>query len=130
MEGTETLCPLATTSNHRWWPGTSSRLLSVKPEEWMHLSPIYTRMHNYWIRYAKSTSQYSLAFSLKVRDDWGSQVNPHNAVTRHKFSIPAIRERGLHTQPRRSSYFQLKAVGSAAAVTVIVHCNSRNITLL
>ncbi len=44
--------------------------------EWMHLSPIYTRVHREWLRYAKSTSQYSLAFSLKVRDDWGSQVNP------------------------------------------------------
>ncbi len=33
-------------------------------------------VHREWLRYAKSTSQYSLAFSLKVRDDWGSQVNP------------------------------------------------------
>ncbi len=33
-------------------------------------------MHGEWLRYAKSTSQYSLAFSLKVRDDWGFQVNP------------------------------------------------------
>ncbi len=30
MEGTETLCPHTTTSNHRWLPGTHSRLLSVK----------------------------------------------------------------------------------------------------
>ncbi len=35
----------------------------------MHLSPIYTRVHGEWLRYAKSTNQYSLAFSLKVRDD-------------------------------------------------------------
>ncbi len=28
-----------------------------------------------WLRYAKSTSQYSLAFSLNARDDWGFQVN-------------------------------------------------------
>ncbi len=50
--------------------------LKQKFDEWMHLSPIYTRLHGEWLRYAKSTSQYSLAFSLKVRDDWGSQVNP------------------------------------------------------
>ncbi len=64
-------------------PGTRSRLLSGKPDEWMHLSPLYTRMHGEWLRYAKSTSQYSLAFSLKVRDDWGFQVNPlcHHDIT-------------------------------------------------
>ncbi len=38
MEGTETLCPDATILNHRWLPGTCSRLLSIKPNEWMHLS--------------------------------------------------------------------------------------------
>ncbi len=37
---TLTLCPHATILNHRWLPGTRSRLLSVKPDEWMHLSPI------------------------------------------------------------------------------------------
>ncbi len=47
-----------------------------KSDEWMNLSPFYTRMHGEWLRYAKSTSQYSLPFSLKVRDDWGFQVNP------------------------------------------------------
>ncbi len=41
----------------------------------MHLSPFYTRMHGEWLRYANSTSQYSLAFSL-YKDDWGFQVNP------------------------------------------------------
>ncbi len=30
-----------------------SRLLSIKPNEWMHLSPFYTRMHGEWLRYAK-----------------------------------------------------------------------------
>ncbi len=50
-------------------------LLSVKPDEWMHLS----------LRYAKFTSQYSLAFSLKVRDDWGFQVNP---LCRHDITSP------------------------------------------
>ncbi len=83
MEGTETLCPHATILNHCWLPGTCSRLLSGKPDEWIHLSPFYTRMHGEWLRYAKSTSQYSLAFSLKVRDDWGFQVNPicHHYIT-------------------------------------------------
>ncbi len=82
MEGTETLCPHATILNHRWLPGTHSRLLSGKPDEWMHLSPFYTRMYGEWLRYANSTSQYSLAFSL-YRDDWGFQVNPlcHHDIT-------------------------------------------------
>ncbi len=84
MEGTETLCPHATILNHRWLPGTRSRLLSGKPDEWMHLSPFYTRMHGEWLRYANSTSQYSLAFSL-YRDDWGFQVNP---LCRHDITSP------------------------------------------
>ncbi len=54
----------------------SHSYLKQKSDKWMHLSPIYTRMYGEWLRYTKSTSQYSLAFSLKVRDDWGSQVNP------------------------------------------------------
>ncbi len=85
MEGTETLCPHATILNHRWLPGTCSWLLCGKPDEWVHLSPFYTRMHGEWLRYAKSTSQYSLAFSLKVRDDWGFQVNP---LCRHDITSP------------------------------------------
>ncbi len=84
MEGTETLCPHATILNHRWLPGTLSRLLSGKPDEWMHLSPFYTRMHGEGLRYANSTSQYSLAFSL-YRDDWGFQVNP---LCRHDITSP------------------------------------------
>ncbi len=84
MEGTETLCPHATILNHRWLPGTRSRLLSGKPDEWMHLSPFYTRMYGEWLRYANSTSQYSLAFSL-YRDDWGFQVNP---LCRHDITSP------------------------------------------
>ncbi len=84
MEGTETLCPHATILNHRWLPGTRSRLLSGKPDEWMHLSPFYTRMHGEWLRYANSTRQYSLAFSL-YRDDWGFQVNP---LSRHNITSP------------------------------------------
>ncbi len=82
MEGTETLCTHATILNHRWVPGTRSRLLSVKPDEWMHLSPIHTRVHGEWLRYAKSTSQWRF---LLVRDDWGFQVNP---LCRHDITSP------------------------------------------
>ncbi len=86
MEGTETLCPHATILNQRWLPGTRTQLLSIKPDEWIHLSPFYTCTQGEWLRYAKFTSQYSLPFSHKVRDDWGFQVNPQ-----------CSRERGLCT---------------------------------
>ncbi len=46
-----------------------------KSNQWMHLSPFYTRVHGEWLRYAKSTSQFIGVFSL-VRDDRGFQVNP------------------------------------------------------
>ncbi len=81
MERTEMLCPHAIISNHRLLPGTWYQVLSGKSDEWMHLLPFYTRMHGELLRYATSTSQYSLAFSLKVRDDWGSQVNPYVLTT-------------------------------------------------
>ncbi len=45
----------------------SSRLLSIKPNEWMHLSPFYTRMHGEWLRYAKSTSQFHWRFLFSQR---------------------------------------------------------------
>ncbi len=61
-----------------------SRLLSVKPNEWMHLSPFYTRMHGEWLRYAKSTSQFHWRFLL-VRDVRGFQVNP---LCRHDITSP------------------------------------------
>ncbi len=61
-----------------------SRLLSVKPNEWMHLSPFYTRMHGEWLRYAKSTSQFHCHFVL-VRDVRGFQVNP---LCRHDITSP------------------------------------------
>ncbi len=63
----------------------SSRLLSVKPNEWMHLSPFYTRMHGEWLRYAKSTSQFHWRFLL-VRDVRGFQVNP--PLCRHDITSP------------------------------------------
>ncbi len=47
----------------------------LKSNEWMHLSPFYTRMHGEWLRYAKSTSQFHWRFLL-VRDVRGFQVNP------------------------------------------------------
>ncbi len=62
----------------------SSRLLGVKPNEWMHLSPFYTRMHGEWLRYAKSTSQFHWRFLL-VRDVRGFQVNP---LCRHDITSP------------------------------------------
>ncbi len=62
----------------------SSRLLRVKPNEWMHLSPFYTRMHGEWLRYAKSTSQFHWRFLL-VRDVRGFQVNP---LCRHDITSP------------------------------------------
>ncbi len=46
-----------------------------KSNEWMHLSPFYTRMHGEWLRYVKSTSQFHWRFLL-VRDVRGFQVNP------------------------------------------------------
>ncbi len=46
-----------------------------KSNEWMHLSPFYTRMHGEWLRYAKSTSQFHWRFLL-VGDVRGFQVNP------------------------------------------------------
>ncbi len=62
----------------------SPRLLSVKPNEWMHLSPFYTRMHGEWLRYAKSTSQFHWRFLL-VRDVRGFRVNP---LCRHDITSP------------------------------------------
>ncbi len=40
----------------------SSRLLNVKPNQWVHLSPFYTRVHGEWPRYAKSISQFQWRF--------------------------------------------------------------------
>ncbi len=62
----------------------SSRLLSVKPNQWTHMSPFYTHMHGECLRYAKSTSQYHWRFLL-IRDDRGFQVNP---LCRHDITSP------------------------------------------
>ncbi len=71
-----------------------------KSNEWMHLSPFYTRMHGEWLRYAKSTSQFHWRFLL-VRDVRGFQVNPlcRHDITRsdrqignyYTLSIPFVR---------------------------------------
>ncbi len=56
--------------------GTHSRLLSVKPELVNpHCCNIYPHVRGV-ARHVKSTSQLSLAFSYKLRDDWCSLVNP------------------------------------------------------
>ncbi len=54
-----------------------------KSNEWMHLSPFYTRMHGEWLRYANPLANFIGVFSL-VRVVRGFQVNPlcrHN-ITR------------------------------------------------
>ncbi len=79
------LCSHAIISNHRLLPGTRYQVLSGKSDEWMHLLPFYTRMHGELLRYATSTSQYSLACSLKVRDDWGSQ---RKSICSHDITSP------------------------------------------
>ncbi len=59
-----------------------------KSNEWMHLSPFYTRIHGEWLRYAKSTSQFHWRFLL-VRDVRGFQVNPlcRHDITRSDWQI-------------------------------------------
>ncbi len=89
MEGTETLCPHATISNHRWFARDSSRLLSIKPNEWMHLSPFYTRMHGEWLRYAKSTRQFHWRFLFSQR--WSGLPSKCPMSSRHNVSVPSIR---------------------------------------
>ncbi len=66
-----------------------------KSNEWMHLSPFYTRMHGEWLRYAKSTSQFHWRFLL-VRDVRGFQVNPlcRHDITRSDRQIGNL---GFHT---------------------------------
>ncbi len=66
-----------------------------KSNEWMHLSPFYTRMHGEWLRYAKSTSQFHWRFLL-VRDVRGFQVNP---LCRHDITR-SDRQIGNHSSLR------------------------------
>ncbi len=57
---------------------------------------LLNEIYAHGLMYAKSTSQYSLAFSLKVSGDWGFQVNSLNVPTCN-VSVPSIREQGLRT---------------------------------
>ncbi len=84
MEGTETLCSPCHNLEPSLVARDSSRLLSVKPNQWTHLPPFYTRMHGECLRYAKSTSQFHWRFLL-IRDDRGFQVNP---LCRHDITSP------------------------------------------
>ncbi len=70
-------------------------LLGVKPNQWTHLSPFYTRMHGEWLRYAKSTSQFHWRFLLSQR--WLGLPSKSPMSSRHNVSVPSIRERGLRT---------------------------------
>ncbi len=73
----------------------SSRLLSVKPNQWTHLSPFYTHMHGEWLRYAKSNSQFHWRFLFNQR--WLGLPSKSPMSSQHNISIPSIRERGLCT---------------------------------
>ncbi len=69
-------------------------LCPVKPNQWMHLSPFYTRVHGEWLRYAKSTSQFHWRFLFSQR--WSGLPSKSPMSSRHNVSVPSIRERGLH----------------------------------
>ncbi len=77
-------------SNHRWLPGTRFRLLRVD-------TPVASLYPRAWgvAEHAKSTSQFSLAFSLNQRGFGLSSKTPMSS--RHNVSVPSIRERGLRT---------------------------------
>ncbi len=80
-----------------------------KSDQWMHLSPIYTRVHGEWLRYANSTSQFHWRFLL-VRDDWGFQVNPlcRHDITRSDRQIGnlSLRRVRIHTGRNGSLIWQ------------------------
>ncbi len=46
-------------------PGTCSRLLSVKPNEWMHMSALYTCMHREWLSMQNLLAKFHWHFLLK-----------------------------------------------------------------
>ncbi len=74
----------------------TSRLLSVKPNQWTHLSPYYTRMHGEWLSYAKSTSQFHWRFLLSQR--WSGLPSKSPMSSRHNVSVPSIRERYIRNR--------------------------------
>ncbi len=62
----------------------SSQLLSVKPNQWMHLSPFYTVCTGSGSGMQNPLANFISVFSL-VRDDQGFQVNP---LCRHDIMSP------------------------------------------
>ncbi len=66
-----------------------------KPNQWTHLSPFYTHMHEEWLRYAKSTIQFHWRFLFSQR--WSGLPSKSPMSSRHNVSVPSIRERGLRT---------------------------------
>ncbi len=82
MEGTETLCPHATTSNHRRSQGTCSQLLSLKP------------MHGEWLSMQNPRAKFHWRFLLKS-EMIGAPELTTNVITRY-VSVPSIKETGLH----------------------------------
>ncbi len=52
-----------------------------KSNQWMHLSPFYTRVHGEWLRYAKSTSQFHWRFLFSQR--WSGLPSKSPMSSRH-----------------------------------------------
>ncbi len=52
-----------------------------KSNQWMHLSPFYTRVHGEWLRYAKSTSQFHWRFLFSPR--WSGLPSKSPMSSRH-----------------------------------------------
>ncbi len=90
---------------NRWWEEQirDERLVEIstllihsapkqKSNEWMHLSPFYTRMHGKWLRYARSTSQFHWHFLLKTEMIGASREIPlcHHDITRSDRQIGSL----------------------------------------
>ncbi len=54
-----------------------------KSNQWMHLSPFYTRVHGEWLRYAKSTSQFHCRFLFSQRWSGLPSKSPPPPPCRH-----------------------------------------------
>ncbi len=72
----------------------SSLLLSVKSNQWTHLSPFYTRMHGEWLRYAKSTSQFHWRFLLSQR--WSGLPSKSPMSSRHIVHLYHCQVKSIH----------------------------------
>ncbi len=121
MRGTPLIAPLRQPgTKQRWTALWRSALFFIhsapkqKSNEWMHLSPFYTRMHGEWLRYAKSTSQFHWRFLL-VRDVRGFQVNPlcRHDITRSDRQIgnPRSLKEGTETSRRMTDELRSQFVG-------------------